>query len=129
MPTQTDNSLGRSAYGRTCDLCAADRPGEHTSNCPTLFIEPACVHERSDGAEATSRGGYRRICNDTARAVSAALRKREALGLQVFTEHMGAHDVRTAWRHYVIGYCEALELEVDVVLQAVKCNDANAEGR
>jgi len=45
---------------------------------------------------AEARGEYRRSRNDIARAVTAALRKREDLGLQVFTKHMGAHDVRVA---------------------------------
>lgn len=136
MQKQRNNAPAACDLGRTCDLCAAERPGEHTPGCPTLFIEPACVHESDDDTnpvarrqDASARSGYRRSCNDIARAVTAALRKREALGRQVFTERMGAHDVRIAWRHYVIGYCDALDVEVDAVLQAVKFTDDEAEKR
>lgn len=113
MQKQRHNHPNGSELGRTCDLGAADRPGEHTSGCPTLLIEPACVRESDD---------------DIARAVTAALRKREDLGRQVFTKHMGAHDVRVAWKYYVVGYCEALDVDVDVVVQTVEMKDNEAEG-
>lgn len=129
MRKQYDNDPDASELGKTCDLCAADRPGEHTSGCPTLFIEPACVHE-SDAVAAVPlpRGCYRRSCNGVARAVAAALCKRADLGRQVFTKHMGAHDVRVAWKHYVVGYCEALDVDVDVVVQTVEMKDNETEG-
>lgn len=135
MREQHDSAPDASELGRACDLCAAERPGEHTPNCPTLFIEPACVDESGDGEKPVARRqdagaqGYGRSCNDIARAVTAALRKRESLGRQVFTEHMSAYDVRVAWRHYVVGYCEALDVEVDDVLQAVKFTDDKADKR
>jgi hypothetical protein len=40
---------------------------------------------------------------------------------------MGAHDVRVAWRHYVVGYCDALDVDFDVVMQAVKLQDNTEE--